>query len=170
MPDERGATTNFREDIAQGALTVLAGLLSDPDRRRRISANIQIGVGIFLLVFGYWLGHDHCRLVFSGVKTQGKLVGYEEQRFNRSSGGNSFSSTASMPIVELQAQGQTIRFRDWVGSNFRTPMGAAVQVLYDPQHPKNAMIDRPVMNWIPWAPMMAVGIFLTISGVRLRIQ
>jgi uncharacterized protein DUF3592 len=168
MLDQKDTPTNFREDVAQGALKILSGLLSDPDRRRRVESIIQIVVGTFLLVFGYWIGHDHCRLVLSGAKAQGKLVAFNGRQFVHNSGGSSYSDTASMPIVEFQAQGQTVRFRDWVGSNFRTPMGGFVQILYDPQHPSNAMIDRPLMNWIPWAPMIAGGTLLLISGFRLR--
>lgn len=170
MPDQGDASTNFRQDLALGALRAFSGLLSDPASRRRIGSNVQIAVGIFLLAFGYWIGHDHCRLVFWGVKVQGKLVAYQEQHFSHNSAGTSYSDTASMPVVEFRAQGQTIRFRDWVGSNFRTPMGGFVQILYDPQYPNNAMIDRPIMNWIPWAPMMVVGTLLTISGFRLRMS
>jgi hypothetical protein len=28
------------------------------------------------------------------------------------------------------------------------------------------MIDRPVWNWIPWAPTFAVGLFLALVGLK----
>jgi hypothetical protein len=37
-------------------------------------------------------------------------------------------------------------------------------VLYDPVHPTSAMIDRQVMNWIPWGPTIGVGAFLILVG------
>jgi hypothetical protein len=155
-----------REYAAQGIVTIFALLLSNPKRRRRIGASVRIVVGIFLLAFGYWIGRDHCRLVLFGVKSEGKLVGYQQQDFSDSGGAH--WNSASMPIIEFEAQRRTVRFKDWVGSNFRTPMGGLVPILFDPQHPTNAMIDRPIMNWIPWAPMMAVGTLLLISGLRQR--
>jgi len=39
-------------------------------------------------------------------------------------------------------------------------------VLYDPEKPSLAMIDRPVWNWIPWAPTLGVGLFLVFVGIR----
>ncbi|HKU26015.1 MAG TPA: DUF3592 domain-containing protein [Candidatus Sulfotelmatobacter sp.] len=129
----------------------------------------QIVVGIFLLAFAYFIGRDHVRLVLLGVHTRGKLVGYQEQRLAGSSG-STFWDSAYMPVVEFQIAAQTVRFRDWMGSNFRVPMGGSVPIVYDPHHPANAMIDRPVWNWVPWAPMMAVGLLLIIAGVRCRCR
>lgn len=70
-----------------------------------------------------------------------------------------------MEVIEFRAGENTVRFRDWMASNYRVPMGGAVPILYDPSHPSNAMIDRPVANWIPWAPTMAVGVLLMLSGI-----
>ena len=162
-PTDQHTSVDPREYAVQAAAGFFARLENDRGRGRP-----QILVGIFLLAFGYWIGHDHCRLVFLGMKTQGKLVGYQARDLNLNSGGSTFSDTAWMPVIEFHADGQTVRFKDWVGSNFRIPMGGFVQILYDPRHPSNAMIDRPVMNWIPWGPMMGVGTLLLISGLRLR--
>ena len=41
-----------------------------------------------------------------------------------------------------------------------------VTVLYDPARPSDAMIDRPVWNWLPWAPIGAVGLFLALVAVK----
>jgi hypothetical protein len=41
-----------------------------------------------------------------------------------------------------------------------------VIVLYDPTNPSVAMIDRPVWNWIPWAPTFAVGLFLALAAIK----
>src|ERR1700751_3387991 len=101
MPDWRAPTTNFREDAAQGAVRVVfSGLLGDPDCRRRVGSGVQILVGVLLLVFGYRIGPDHCRLVFFGVKTQGKLVRIS---------GAAFSSGWF-----LQAQSISIYQRPWL--------------------------------------------------------
>ena len=139
------------------------------DQVRRGQASAQIVVGVFLIIFGYWIGGDHARLVFFGQHTTGKLVGYREQKFATDAGGVRWAS-ASMPVVEFQAGHDTVRFNDWMGSNFRVPMGGSVPVLYDPARPANAVIDRPVWNWVPWAPMVAVALLLLASGIRGRMS
>jgi hypothetical protein len=58
---------------------------------------------------------------------------------------------------------QNIRFQDWLASNSRG--GGQVDVLYNQDRPETAMIDRTVMNWIPWAPMLGIGLFLLIAGL-----
>lgn len=136
---------------------------------RQIQASLQILVGAFLIIFGYWIGGDHARLVFFGQHTTGKLVGYREENFATDAGGVRWAS-ASMPVVEFRAGQDTVRFKDWMGSNFRVPMGGSVPVLYDPARPANAVIDRPIWNWIPWAPMFAVALLLLASGIRGRMS
>jgi hypothetical protein len=32
------------------------------------------------------------------------------------------------------------------------------------------MIDRPVWNWLPWSPILAVGIFLLVVGISSLIR
>jgi len=75
-----------------------------------------------------------------------------------------------MPVIEFTAGHDAVRFRDWMGSNLRVPMGGSVPDLYDPAHPANAMIDRPVWNWIPWGPMLAIALLLLASGIRGRMR
>lgn len=134
-------------------------------------AGLQIAVGLFLITFGLWIGREHCRLVLFGVRSYGKLVSYQPQRLNIvDTNGSTFSDTAFMPAVEFQAQGRVFQFRDWMASRFRVPMGGTVPILYDPARPTSAMIDRPVANWIPWAPLVAVGVLLAISGIRTRLR
>lgn len=135
---------------------------------RGIQASLQILVGVFLIILGSWIGGDHARLVFFGQHTTGKLVGYREENFATDAGVR--WASASMPVVEFRAGQDTVRFKDWMGSNFRVPMGGSVPVLYDPAHPANAVIDRPVWNWIPWAPMFAVALLLLVSGIRGRMS
>ncbi len=151
------------------AASALGRLLTDTKARARYASNLQIVVGVLLLVLGYSIGHDHCRLVLFGVRSRGKLVGYVQQSFASGSTGT-FWVTASMPVIQFQAEGDSFRFRDWMGSDFRTPMGGVVPILYDPRRPATAMIDRPVWNWIPWAPTMAVGCLLLIAGTRARLR
>ena len=122
----------------------------------------QALVGFFLLGLGYFMGHAHLHLIREGSKTGGRIVGFQQEYFRSSSG--SSSTTAYMPIVEFRVQDRVIRFEDWLAgsdSGKNTP----VIVLYDPSNPSLAMIDRPTMNWIPWAPISAVGLFLVLVAL-----
>jgi hypothetical protein len=71
-----------------------------------------------------------------------------------------------MPSVEFQAGDRFVQFQDWLGAKIAGTAKVSVIVLYDPVNPSVAMIDRPVWNWIPWAPTFAVGVFLVLVAVR----
>jgi hypothetical protein len=123
----------------------------------------QMVVGVFLILFGYYIGREHLHLILSGIRTQGTIVSYKEQAFP-DKGGVSWNSSF-MPIVRFETGGRIVEFRDWVGTNAAV-LNVRVTILYDSAQPGSAMIDRPVMNWIPWGPMMAVGIFLLLVGTK----
>jgi hypothetical protein len=123
---------------------------------------LQILTGLILLCLGWAMGHVHFQLIHDGSRTQGKIVDSKQKHFRR------YSSTANlayMPIVEFQSVGQAIRFEDWLGSGSSPVLNKTVPVLYDAANPSIAMTDRPVMNWIPWAPTFGVGLLLLLAGV-----
>ena len=113
------------------------------------------------------MGHEHLRLIRSGVRTQGKIVDSKMEGFTtRSRSGSTSSHNAHMPIVEFQAGDRTVRFKDWLGSSAAPALNQMVPVIYAREDPPVAMIDRKVMNWIPWAPTLAVGLFLVVVGMK----
>ena len=69
-----------------------------------------------------------------------------------------------MPIVEFRASARVVRFTDWLGSRSAGQLSDEVTVLYDPANPSQAMIDRPVMNWIPWMPIAVTGLLLVFAA------
>ena len=99
------------------------------------------------------------------VRVPGTIVGYKQEYFPGSFGRSSRSSQAFMPIVKFRAGLQDVQFKDWMGTN-NAVKNIRVTVLYDPEKPSLAMIDRPVWNWIPWAPTLGVGLFLFFVGAR----
>lgn len=123
----------------------------------------QVVVGLFLLGFGYYIGRDHLHLILQGSRTQGIIVAYHQEKLPESGGAR--WNEISLPIVAYSAGGESIRFQDWKDPGAAV-LNVRVPVLYDPTHPATAMIDRPIWNWIPWGPMMAMGAFLLASGVR----
>ena len=125
----------------------------------------QVIAGAILLIAAYMMGHVHFHLIQQGVRAPGTVVGFHQRYI-----GNSFSRTtpalAFMPIVEFQAGDRIVRFEDWKGSSLAGSLRDRVTVLYDPARPSDAMIDRPVWNWLPWAPIAAVGLFLTLVAIK----
>jgi len=124
----------------------------------------QVVTGLFLLLFGYTIGKEHLRLVRFGLRAPGTVVDFQRQQFRDSSRTSSSTHTGFMPVVQFQAADRVIRFKDWLGSSSAGPLHQSVIVLYDPVHPTSAMIDRQVMNWIPWGPTIGVGAFLILVG------
>jgi hypothetical protein len=145
---------------------VVAWMLNNKEQVFRFMRVLQLLAALFLLGLGYFIGHEHFHLIRAGVRTQGVIVGYKEQSFQSYNQGRSHSSTAFMPIVEFRSGERVIRFKDWMGTQSASGRGTAVTVLYNPADPVSAMIDRPVMNWIPWAPIFAVGFFLVLVAAN----
>jgi hypothetical protein len=143
---------------------LIAWLKNNPQKLKRYGALLQALLGFFLLWFGYFSGRAHFHLIRDGVRTQGTIVGHTSEYF-RNSGRNS-SSTAYMPIVEFRAGDRVIHFKNWLGSPSTGNLHASVVVLYDPVDPTTAMIDRSIMNWIPWAPCFVLGAFLVLVAIK----
>jgi len=118
----------------------------------------QAIAGVVLLTMAYFMGHTHLHLILEGIRAPGRIVGHQQRTFE------DYSSTA--PIVEFAAGARTVRFEDWLGSASTGNLQDRVTVLYDRERPSEAMIDRPAWNWLPWAPIGVVGLFLTLVAVK----
>lgn len=112
------------------------------------------------------MGHAHFHLIRQGVRAPGRIVGYKQESFRSSSSTTSSTTTAYMPMVEFHTNDRFIQFQDWLGTNIAGSTNVPVVVLYDPSNPSVAMIDRPVWNWIPWAPTLTVGFLLVLSAIN----
>ena len=120
--------------------------------------------GLFLLTLGLWIGRDHLDLIRHGQSARGRIVTFKEEHWKPNL--NRMPVTALIPIVEFPVAGRTIRFEDWLGGRRSEFKDASVPVLYLPARPSTAMIDRPLWNWIPWAPIAAVGLLLLFAALR----
>ena len=128
---------------------------------------LQTVVGMLLCGLGYFMGSMHLRLILEGAKTQGRIVDYQQRPFRITRTNQSFTVAGYMPIVEYRAVGdKKIHFEDWLGNSSMGMLNQSVPVLYDTADPSVAMIDRPVWNWMPWAPILAVGLLLVFDGIR----
>jgi Protein of unknown function (DUF3592) len=153
------------EQVLEGIKGFAGWAQNNKEKMLRYTRIMEVVVGVFLLCLGYYIGKDHFHLIRDGVRVPGTIVGYKQEYFPGSFGRSSRSSQAFMPIVKFQAGLQDVEFKDWMGTN-NAVKNIQVTVLYDPEKPSLAMIDRPVWNWIPWAPTLGVGLFLFFVGVR----
>ena len=126
----------------------------------------QVFGGLVFLSLGYFMGHGHFHLIREGVRAPGRIVGYKQESFRTTSGVASTTTSGYMPIVEFHPNDRFVQFEDWLGAGIAGSKNVPVIVLYDPANPSVAMIDRPVWNWIPWAPTFAVGLLLVLSVIN----
>jgi hypothetical protein len=124
----------------------------------------QALAALVFLLLGYFMGHAHFHLIRDGIRAPGTVVDYKQESFRKFS--SSVGDTAYMPVVEFMAGDRSVRFEDWKGSGVSGARNQAVTVLYDPLNPSVAMIDRPVWNWIPWAPVFGLGLFLALVAMK----
>ena len=149
-------------DLTAAAATWVDALGAAFVRSRRA---LQLATGLSLALLGFYIGRTRIELLAGGARTTGTIVAYEQQLMPRS--GTSTSRTlAFMPVVEFDVGGRTARFTDWLGSSVAAALHERVPVVYRRADPTVAMIDRPVANWLPWAPTLALGLFLSLDAVR----
>jgi hypothetical protein len=145
---------------------LVASMTANREKIMRYAWIPQLFGGLVFLGLGYFMGHAHFHLIRQGVKAPARIIGYKQESFRSSSGNTSSTSTGYMPIVEFHTNDRFVQFQDWLGTNIAGTTNAPVMVLYDPANPTVAMIDRPVWNWLPWAPIFAVGLFLVLVAIK----
>jgi hypothetical protein len=160
--DSQRPTADWSRDLPS-AEELVARFTSNRGKILRYAWIPQVLAGLLFLGLGYHMGHTHFHLIREGVRAPGRIVGYKQEKFRRSSGS---SSTGYMPVVEFHTSDRFVQFEDWLGTSIAGSKNASVIVLYDPANPAIAMIDRPLGNWLPWCPVFAVGILLLLSSVR----
>jgi hypothetical protein len=122
---------------------------------------VQIAVGLLLAALAWHMGHEQFALLRGGSHTSGRIVRFEQVT---SSNAASRPYFALHPVVEFEAGGRRVQFRDRIGSQSSGGLNETVAVLFDAQQPSIAMIERPVWNWLPWAPIFLVGLLLLVAG------
>jgi hypothetical protein len=144
----------------------VARVLSNREKIHRYAWILQLFAGLVFLGLGYFMGHAHFHLIRNGERAPGRIVGYKQESFRSSSSTTSSTSTGYMPVVEFHTNDRFVQFQDWLGTHVAGNTNVAVIVLYDPANPSVAMIDRSVWNWIPWAPVFALGLFLLLVASK----
>ena len=155
--------TDWGKAMASTELLV-AQIMSNREKILRYAWIMQLFAGFVFLGLAHLMGHDHFRLIRQGVRAPGTIIGYKQTTMSRSS--SSSSHTAYMPIVEFHTNDRFVQFQDWLGGQISGSTNIPVTVLYDPANPTIAMIDRPTWNWLPWAPVFALGLFLVLVAIK----
>jgi hypothetical protein len=129
----------------------------------------QLLAAVALLGVAYFTGKTDAHLLFKGVRTRGKIVGFQPRQihlYRTPTSTGIFGRTLYLPIVEFEAQGALVRFEEHKLVPSGEGVGWPVAVLYDPAKVSLAMIDRRLWNWIPWGPALAMGAFLALVSLK----
>jgi len=132
-------TEETKGQIAWADPAALRATIAELRKTNRFAVPFFFLAGTGLLVLGAHLHRKTEIFLAKAVRGQGVVV---EMATNHSSDGNTWA-----PVVEFEHAGSKYRFKDSVSSNppsYRT--GERVGVLYDPDHPRDARIDRGRWN------------------------
>ncbi len=131
----------------------------------------QLLVAAVLFSFANSTGKTDMHLLLKGARTQGKIVGFQKQKFYSYRSRNRLSTgtpgyNVYLPIVEFESQGALARFEEHKVLPSGEGVGWEVPVLYDPANPSLAMIDRSYWNYIPWGPALAMAVILSLASIK----
>ena len=126
----------------------------------------QFICAIPFLWFGYATGKVHAHLLFKGTTTTGAVVAVVPVHFSSRSSSSLDSSTAYEPVVSFTAGSDEFRFQEWKATRIAPSIGVRLPVIYDPSDPEIAMVDRGYLNYLPWVPFSAIGVFLFLVALK----
>ena len=127
-------------------------------KKNKLALPIVALFAIIAASIGWYQGMSVAQLEANGVRTRGEVVDLKEEYSSDSHGG----SYVYYPIVNFRTgDDRLITFKDSMGSNPPTHRpGDQVRVLFAPDNPGRAMIDRGIWNWTIPAVMVIVGVLL----------
>ncbi len=129
-----------------------------------------IGAFVMILIAGglgvgaYYAQKSMVEYSTRGIKAEGKVTGFESK--------DSDDSIVYHAIVEFTDQsGNSVKFQDSVGSSHPSfKRGDAVSVLYLPETPSAAMVDRGIFNWVlSGGLILGAALFLWGALASLRL-
>ncbi len=142
---------NFSVTPSNKTVSPSKGRRMTPDEiRARIGKqkrNTVIGAFVMALIAGglgagaYYAQKSMVEYSTRGIKAEGKVTGFQSK--------DSDDSTVYHAIIEFNDQsGNSVKFQDSVGSSHPGfKRGDQVSVLYLPEKPTAAMVDRGIFNW-----------------------
>ena len=135
----------------------------------RIIAVVSLGVGLAIVAVCGWTAHRvHLdEFVIHHARAQGRVVENQAVQVGRGSPGGTFYRA----VVRFRpGAGRDVTVDDWMSESppsFR--VGESVTVIYDPEEPDHAMIDRGWENYLAPGITAAFGLLMILGGLqRLR--
>jgi len=141
-------TDETKDEIRWADPAALQTAILKQEKANRFAIPLLVLAGAGLLVLGLHLHRKTELFLATAARAPGRVV---EMATNHSSDGNTYA-----PVVEFEHEGTKYRFKDSISSNppsYRR--GQAVDVLYDPVHPRDARIDRG--RWNKAVPILIGG-------------
>jgi hypothetical protein len=138
----------------------IAVRLAAQEKTARIYAPVMLLIGIIFFGIGIYTGEGMYAFMGDAASAKGVVT-----RMERESSGDGSSYYPHVAFIPRDAD--RIDFRDKLGTN--PPVykkGDQVEVLYDPDNPRHAMIDRGIWNWAIPGIFTGIGIALVIAGSK----
>lgn len=121
----------------------------------RVGIPITVIFALGMMYGGYYMHNNVTDFVANAHSARGEIV---EMRSRSSDDGYTYYAVVSFE----GPSGKAVKFKDNVGSSHPLKKtGDMVDVLYNPDKPRDAMIDRGILNNVPALGLMLVG-FLTL--------
>jgi len=119
----------------------------------------------FLLGFGGYRGYQRIWLTIAGGRTAGEVVRIDSKE-------STDNSTSYYSIVEFTSlQGKPIEVRDNIGSSSPVDQrGDKLGVIYDPDDPECALIDRGFWSWLLPVGFSLVGVLIVSSYAKFLVS
>jgi hypothetical protein len=142
-------------------------LVRNQDQMLKKWIPLYLLLGLVFLGVSYHLSKDTQNMLMNGINISGEVVGLYTNP-------NSSGKKLYHNIVRFKTkEGQVFQFTDKVGSSI--PMDSnkqVVTVIYEPNNPHHAIVDRGFWNWMPTAVTLTPGLLILWLSFRsyLRIN
>ena len=138
------------------------------DRYNQYWVPVLLLLGIAAIAGGNYLNNNLTQMMETGIGVKGRVVRME----SRNSSASDSSGPTYHAVVEFETRdGGKIRFTDKLGSNpplYET--GEEVAVLYKPDRPDEAIIDRGIWNRLLPAGLAAFGCLLIWGAFSTQVK
>ena len=128
-------------------------------------------VGLVLVIVGYF-SHTHARsLVGKGVPARGVVIGYKTNISNTvdATGGGS-EETTYQPQIRFQTNtGKNVEFLAMGARSREYAVGSVLPVIYDPQHPSDAMLQTDATGASKLGLVIGGGITLLLGIFSIAV-